>query len=154
AALQQQADRLQGGGLVTSLRAVQAALADQRSLAGAFRLAEGLVPALRQQSPHLAARLASCFYWAIITVGQPEACPRLGRVFGAPPDDATFTRLRALAYEGVHETEEAHKEWQKYEKWVTAHPAAWPPGQAERVRALVWSHMGGNAASQPDFDNP
>src|SRR5205814_323400 len=67
AALRKQADRLQGDALVEQLRAVQPALADQHSLARAFRLAEGMLPALRQRSPALAARLASCFYWAVIT---------------------------------------------------------------------------------------
>jgi tetratricopeptide (TPR) repeat protein len=153
AALRKQTDRLQGDGTVERLRAVQAALADQRSLAHAFRLAEGLLPALRRQAPALAERLAACFYWGIVTNGQPEDVPRYARVFGAPPDDPTFARLRALAFEGVHELEEAHKEWQKFEKSVAGHPQAWPPGQSDRVRALVWSHMGSNAAAVPDLDD-
>jgi tetratricopeptide (TPR) repeat protein len=152
AALRKQADRLQGDGLVEKLRVVQAALSDSNSLARAFRLAEGLVPVLRQQAPPLAARLAACYYWAIITNGQPEDVARYGRVFGPPPDDPTFARLRALAFEGVRELAEAHKEWQKFEKSVADHPGAWPPGQADRVRALVWNHMGSNAAVVPDLD--
>jgi tetratricopeptide (TPR) repeat protein len=154
AALLKQADRVQGDGTVEQLRAVRAALADPDSLTRAFRLAEGLLPHLRQQSPQLAARLAACYYWAAITNGSPDDVPRYGRVFGTPPDDPTFARLRALAFEGAHEFAEAHKEWQKFEKSVADHPGAWPTGQAERVRALVWSHMGSNAAAQPDFDNP
>ncbi len=153
AALRKQADRLQGDGLVERLRAVQAALTDPHSLARAFRLAEGMLPSLRQQSPQLAARLASCFYWAIITVGAPDDVPRYARVFGPPPDDPTFARLRALAYEGAHALAEAHREWQKFEKSVADHPGAWPPGQADRVRALVWNHMGANAAAVPDVDD-
>ena len=140
--------------MVERLRTVQAALGDQDSLARAFRLAEGLLPVLRQQSPQLAARLAACYYWAIITTGSPDDVPRYGKVFGAPPNDPGFSRLRALAFENVHELAEAHKEWQKFEKSVANHPEAWPTGQAQRVRALVWSHMGTNAAAQPDFDNP
>jgi tetratricopeptide (TPR) repeat protein len=154
AALRKQADRLQGDGLVEGLRRIQAALADQRSLANGFRQAEALLPALRRQSPALADRLAACFYWGIVTNGQPEDVPRYARVFGAPPDDPTFARLRALAYEGVRELEEAHKEWQKFEKSVADHPRAWPPGEADFVRALVWSHMGSNAAAAPDLDDP
>ncbi|HKI32423.1 MAG TPA: hypothetical protein VKA46_11185 [Gemmataceae bacterium] len=152
AALRKQADRLQGDGLVDSLRAVQAALSNPNSLAGAFRLAEGLVPALRQRSPQLAARLAACFYWGVISNGEPEDVPRYGRVFGAPPEDPNFARLRALALENAHDLEEAHKEWQKFEKSVGDHPGAWPAGQAQCVRALVWSHMGSNAAAVPDLD--
>jgi tetratricopeptide (TPR) repeat protein len=153
AALRKQADRLQGDGLVERLRAIQAALADQRSLAHAFRLAEGMLPRLRQQSPALAERLAACFYWGVISNGQPEDVPRYARVFGAPPDDPTFARLRALAFEGVHELQEAHKEWQKFEKSVADRPQSWPTGEADRVRALVWSHMGSNAAAVPDLDD-
>jgi len=153
AALRKQADRLQGEPVVDQLRALPKALADQHSLTYAFRLAEAVLPVLRQQSPQLAARLASCFYWAVITVGRPEDVPRYGRVFGAPPDDPNFARLRALAYEHVQELQEAHREWQAFEKSVAANPAAWPTGQRERVRALVWSHMGSNAAAQPDLED-
>jgi tetratricopeptide (TPR) repeat protein len=153
ATLRKQADRLQGDGLMEQLRAVQAALADPHSLARAFRLVEGILPALRQRSPALGARLTYCFYWAVITSGAPDDVPRYSRVFGAPPDDPTFARLRALAFEGAHELAEAHKEWQKFEKSVADHPAAWPRGQAHRVRALVWSHMGSNAAAVPDLDD-
>lgn len=153
-ALRKQADRLQGDGVVEGLRRIQAALADQRSFANAFRQAEGLLPALRQKSPPLADRLAACFYWGIVTTGQPEDVPRYSRVFGAPPDDPTFARLRALAYEGAQELEEAHKEWQKFEKSVADHPQGWPAGEADLIRALVWSHMGSNAAAVPDFDDP
>jgi tetratricopeptide (TPR) repeat protein len=154
AALRKQADRLQGDGTVEPLRALQAALADPNSLTRAFRLAEGLLPALRQQSPQLAARLAACYCWAVITNGSPDDVARYAKAFGSPPDDPTFARLRALAYENARELGEAHKEWQKFEKSVADHPGAWPAGQAERVRALVWSHMGSNAAAQPDLDDP
>jgi tetratricopeptide (TPR) repeat protein len=152
AVLRQQADRLQADHLVGQLRAIQATLSDARSLNNAFNLAMRLLPGMRQGSPHLAARLASCFYWAIITTGTPDDVPRYSRVFGPPPDDPAFARLRALAYEAAHELEQAHKEWQKFEKSVAAHPAAWPAGQAERVRALTWSHMGTNAAAVPDLE--
>ncbi len=152
AVLRQQADRLQGDALVAQLRTLQAALNDARSLANAFNLAMRLLPALGQRSPQLAARLATCFYWAILTTGTSDDVPRYSRVFGPPPDDPDLSRLRALAYEATHELEEAHKEWQKFEKSVAAHPAAWPAGQTGRVRALIWSHMGTNAASVPDFD--
>jgi tetratricopeptide (TPR) repeat protein len=152
AALRKQADRLQGDGQLDRLRSVQAALSDSNSLTRAFRLAEGMVPILRQQSPQLAARLASCYYWSIISIGKPDDVPRYNRVFGPPPDDPTFSRLRALAYEGAGAIADAHKEWQKFEKSVAEHANAWPTGQAERVRALVWSHMGSNAAAVPDLD--
>jgi tetratricopeptide (TPR) repeat protein len=152
AALRRQADRLLAADLVQRLRAVQAALTDPDSLARAFRLAEDLLPALRREGPALAARLAGCFYWAIITHGAPEDVPRYQRVFGPPPDDATFARLRALAYENAGEMQEAHKEWQSFERSLAASPA-WPGEQAGRARALVWKHMGSNAAAVPDLAN-
>src|SRR5262249_34826109 len=75
ALLRQQADRLQGDHLVGQLRAIQATLSDARSLTNAFNLAMRLLPGLRLGSPQLAARLASCFYWAIITSGTHDDVP-------------------------------------------------------------------------------
>src|SRR5205807_3740833 len=86
AGLQQQADRLQGQGLAPQLRAIQTALSGDGKFTQAFRMAENILPALQQQAPDLVARLASCFYWAIITGGAPEDVPRYLRVFGPPPD--------------------------------------------------------------------
>jgi tetratricopeptide (TPR) repeat protein len=150
--LQHQNDRLQGSGLVPGLRGIQAALASNHSLAPAFRQAENLLPSLRQQAPQLVPRLASCLYWAVIHPGTPEDVNRYQRVFGPPADDPHFARLRALAYEQAGELEEAHREWKQFEKDVAANPASWPGGQADQVRALVWCHMGRNAASVPDPD--
>jgi tetratricopeptide (TPR) repeat protein len=150
-ALQHQADRLQGSGLVQPLRAVQTALANERQLPQAFRLAEGLLPALRREAPALVPRLASCFYWAIISHGMPEDMGRYKRVFGAPADDPHLARLEALALEQRGAMAEAHRFWQEFEKSAAANPAAWPGEQANRVRALVWCHMGHNADSVPDL---
>ncbi len=162
-ALQRQADHLQGLEIVAKLRELQGALAGQTSLARAFRLAESVLPALRQHGGHLASRLAACFYWTVVTGGGPEDVPRYSRVFGAPPDDPALARLRALTCEHAGELAQAHEAWQQFEASVTAHPEAWPNGQAERVRALVWYHMGQNADSMldqveedydDDFDTP
>ncbi len=149
--LQQQADRLQTSGLVPQLRGLQATLANERQLPQAFRLAESLLPALRSQAPHLVPRLASVFYWMVIHAGRPEDVPRYQRVFGAPADDPKFSRLNALALEQRGQLAEAHKAWQEYEKEVADNPAAWPGYQAQRVRALIWQHMGNSAASVPDL---
>jgi tetratricopeptide (TPR) repeat protein len=151
-ALQKQADRLQGSGLVTALRPLQKALANEAELPQAFRMAENLLPALRQEAPQLVPRLAACYYWAIVEHGQPEDMTRYRRVFGAPADDPNFDRLEALVNEQMGQFDQAHKHWQHFEKWVAASPSVWPPGQAQRVRALVWSHMGQNAALVPDVD--
>jgi tetratricopeptide (TPR) repeat protein len=148
--LRQQADKLQGPGLAPSLRAVQAAMSNERQLPQAFRQAEGLLPALRREAPLLVPRLAACFYWAVISHGQPEDMNRFKRVFGTPADDPQLARLEALALEHRQDLQGAHKCWQRFEKSVADHPAAWPGEQAQRVRALVWCHMGLNAASVPD----
>src|SRR5262249_40945154 len=84
--------------------------------------------------------------------GTPEDIPRYQRVFGPPADDPQFHRLRALAYERFAEMEEAHHSWQQFEKSVADHPAAWPGEAGRRARALVWLHMGHNAASVPDAE--
>src|SRR5581483_10899777 len=46
-----------------------------------------------------------------------------------------------------------------FEKWLATNPPAWritsagdARGNADRVRAFVWCHMGRNAASIPDID--
>jgi tetratricopeptide (TPR) repeat protein len=148
--LRQQADRLQHSGLVQPLRALQAALANERQLPQAFRQAENLLPALRQQAPHLVPRLAGCFYWTVITNGRPEDVNRYQRVFGTPADDPQFYRLQALALERREQFADAHRAWQDFEKEVERTPAAWPGDQVKRVRALIWYHMGLNAAALPD----
>src|SRR5262245_5722368 len=149
ASLQQQADRLQNSGLVQPLRALQASLANEQKLSQSFRLAENLLPALRAQTPHLVPRLASCFYWTVIHAGRPEDVPRYERVFGPPADDPAFHRLHALAMEHREQLTDAHKAWQEFEKEVARSPKAWPGEQANRVRALIWHHMGTNAARVP-----
>jgi tetratricopeptide (TPR) repeat protein len=153
ASLQQKADRLQQSGLVQPLRAIQAALANEHQLPQAFRLAENSLAALRQQDPLLVPRLASCFYWAVVHTGVPEDMARYRRVFGAPADDPRMKRLDALACDHRHMLTDAHKAWQEFEKDVTDAPAAWPGDQARRVRALIWHHMGTNAAGIPDNDD-
>jgi tetratricopeptide (TPR) repeat protein len=148
-ALQRQLHHLEGPSLVQQLRQVRAALDNpEASLTPAFRQAEAVLPALRQQGPHLVPRLANCFYWAVVETG-PDDLTRYQRVFGIPADDPHFHRLRALANDRYHQLPEAHKAWQQYEKDLAAVAATWPPGHADRARALVWRHLGDNAASIP-----
>lgn len=149
--LQQQVDRLTGSSLVQGLRLIQASLAHEK-LAPAFRQAEQLLPALRAEAPQLVPRLASCFYWAVIRAGEEMDVPRYARLFGAPADDPQFARMSALALEERGQMDGAHRQWQRFEQSVAQNPAAWPAGQADRVRALVWAHMGRNAANVPDVD--
>src|SRR5262249_37068138 len=69
---QKRGARREAPGVVQPLRLIQSALAREGSLGEPFRQAENLVPALRLEAPHLVPRLAACFYWAIVTGGQPE----------------------------------------------------------------------------------
>ncbi|MBV9125851.1 MAG: hypothetical protein JO112_21070, partial [Planctomycetes bacterium] len=151
ARLQKWADRLQGS-VLQQLRSIQMALVQENQLPQAFRQMEGILPALRQEAPHLVPRLAACFYWTIVTNGQPEDMTRFRRVFGTFPDDPGLERLQALVYEHMHDLGNAHKHWQKFEESVKNNSGAWPPEQANHVRALIWTHMGHNAASVPDPD--
>jgi tetratricopeptide (TPR) repeat protein len=150
--LRKQADRLQDPTALHLLRQVQKALGNPDSLGQAFRLAQEAVASLRREAPHLVPRLAACFYWAVIHDGDPEDESRYQRVFGTPADDPQLARMKALALEAAREMEDAHREWQSFERSVATNPAAWPGGQAVLVRALVWKHMGMNAAAVPDFD--
>lgn len=154
--LQKQIDGLQGSTLLPQLRTLQATLARshvergyQRGMATALRQAEALLPALRQEAPRLVPRLATCFYWHILETG-PDDLLRYQRVFGPPPDDPHFYRLQALGYERADELDVAHHFWQQYEREIAAHPQKWPGDQAAHARALIWQHMGHNAASVPE----
>jgi tetratricopeptide (TPR) repeat protein len=148
-ALQKQLDRFQGSTLLSHLRTLRATLADKNKMPSAFRQAEALLPALRQEAPHLLPRLAACFYWAILETG-PDDVLRYQRVFGKPPDDPNFHRLYALGYEKAEDLGEAHLRWQQYEREIANHPEKWPGGQADHARALIWQRMGENAASLPE----
>lgn len=156
--LQRQADRLQGPSLIQSLRVVQAALANRDRLTEALRLAEGVLPALRQQTPTLVPRLATCFYWTIVEGGDSDDVTRFRRIFGAPADDPNLDRLHALLFEHINEPEQAYECWQRFEQTVAADPAPWaggtvdPTHAAHHVRALVWEHMGQLAAFAADSE--
>ena len=146
--LQGQYDRLQGSVLPQELRRLRKALEHQETLAGAFRQAEAVLPQLKQVAPQLVPRLASCYYWAATETG-PEDVARYQRVFGAPPNDPHFNRLHALAYDRARDVNRSHPYWQAYEKELADHPELFPAGQAVPARALIWLHMGQNAASIP-----
>jgi tetratricopeptide (TPR) repeat protein len=149
--LRKQADQLQAPPLIQPLRDIQAALSREQ-LPQAFRLAEGVLPLLRREAPQLVPRLASCYYWTIIHGGKPEDINRYRRVFGVPPDDPDFARLQALVMEQIPDMQQAQDFWKEFEQSVANNPAAWPGDQGRRVRALVWCHMGQNAAAVPDPD--
>ena len=72
--LRRQNDRLQGSGLVQSLRAVQSALHSE-DVKGAIRSAEQMLPALGREAPNCCRVWRPCFYWAIIHFGEPARHP-------------------------------------------------------------------------------
>lgn len=150
AALQKQADQLRGLGLLQPLRSIQAALARDDALDLAFRQAGTILPALRAEAPALVPRLASCFYWSVIMTGGPDCMPRLQRLFGSPPDDPHLHRLEAIAYDKSHDFAGAHDYWQRFENDLKANPAGWTAEEVTHARALLWCHMGHNAASIPN----
>jgi tetratricopeptide (TPR) repeat protein len=150
-ALRTQLDRLQGSPLAQQIRLLRAAFVHGDSLRPAFRQAEALLPELRRHYPHLVGRLASCFYWAISETG-PDDVPRYQRLFGPPPGDPNFHRLRALACDRAGDLKTAHQAWQDYDREIADHPDIWPYGQPERARAQIWLHMGMNADSVPSVD--
>lgn len=143
--LQEQADKLQGSGIVPMLRSLQEALVGH-SLQPALRVVERLLPTLRQQAPQLVTRLASCLYWTLISPGQTNNIPHYQRLFGPPAEDPNLDRLKALGFEQAGAIEDAHRHWQAYEKWLTTKPAVFPAEHVQPIRALVWVHMARNAA--------
>jgi tetratricopeptide (TPR) repeat protein len=147
AGLQKHLARLQATTLTLQLQSLRSALADSesRSFANAFRLVETLLPALRIEAPHLEKRLANVFYWAIMQTG-PDDALRYKRVFGLPRDDPGFYRIIALVNERS-DPPEAHKAWKSFEKDLADHADAWPAGQVDRARAMVWLRMARNAAN-------
>jgi tetratricopeptide (TPR) repeat protein len=147
-ALQRQFDQVQGSLALQQLRTLRGTFADPEHLGKALHQAEALLPALRAEAPQLVPRLANCFYWALLETG-PDDVPRYRRVFGAPPHDRDFHRLEAVACDKSCYFDDAHRAWQDYEKEVADNPDLWPEGQAQQVRALIWLHMGQNAAKVP-----
>jgi tetratricopeptide (TPR) repeat protein len=148
--LTSQLERLHGSGFAGTLRQAQKLLAGDNHMAQAFRQVEPVVAALKTENPHLVQRLAACFFWAIIDRGFPEDLQRYQRVFGGPPEDPRLWRLEALALEQRSDLHTAHEAWQKYERSLASYHGSLPAEHIQRMRAMVWQHMGHNAASLPD----
>jgi tetratricopeptide (TPR) repeat protein len=148
-----QLERLHGSGKTGPLRQVQLQLAGGKPLSQAFRQVESLVATWKVEAPHLVQRLAACFFWAIIDRGYPEDVQRYQRVFGAPPEDPHLSRLEALAMEHRMEFDGAHEAWQNYERGLASRLPTMPAEQVQRMRALIWQHMGHYAASAADDDD-
>src|SRR5262249_11779010 len=111
------------------------------------------LPIMRQQAPHLVAKLANCFYWEVIAQGEPEDSQRYLRMFGRPADDPKFSRMGALVTESLPAYIDAHALWQDYEKEIAANTPLGPGLENDRARAMVWARMGQNALKQDDVVN-
>jgi tetratricopeptide (TPR) repeat protein len=140
--LQRRGDRLIGG-LAPALHELQRLLA-RTQLDDAFRRATALIPTLKRDLPEAVHCIAACFRSAIIARGDDDDVDRYRRLFGAPADDPTLARLRALLHEERHLWPPAHAAWQRFDESVADNPA-WPKADRDRVRALVWCRMGHNA---------
>lgn len=149
--LQRAADRVQSSALITALRALQTLLSSDHDLGPAFRQAEILLPSLRQQAPHLAPRLAHCFYWAIVHHGLPNDMGRYTRLFGRPADDPKLTRMQALVLEQQGDWDQANEAWKDHEQDVIE-SSLWPADHKPLARALLWKRMGDNAAHHEEAD--
>jgi len=148
AQLTRQYDQLQANPEAISLRDLRADFGNPDAAPRVYRAVEQLLPRLKQEAPHLVARLARCFYWSLVETG-PDDITRYKRVFGAPPDDRNLHRLQATAYQRHGSFLSAHDHWLKYEQEIAAHPEVWPGEQAKLARALVWLQMAQNAALVP-----
>src|SRR5262249_21264991 len=97
--LQSQIERLQPSPLLPDLRKIQSQFLHHANHTTAFREAEKVLPAIRQQAPELLPRLANVFYWQIIDHGHPKDIGRYEHIFGRPADDPHYHRMRSLALE-------------------------------------------------------
>ena len=148
AALRKQADRLQGdAGAWSGCGRSRRRWPTRTRWPTAFRLAEGLLPLLRQQSPALADAPGLLL---LLDASSPPAAGRRAALrpgVRRPPDDPTFAPAARPGLRGAsRSSQEAHKEWQTFEKSVADHPRAWPP---DRPTASVPSSGATWAAMPP-----
>lgn len=139
--LNRQRAELQPSPIRDKLESIKADIGDTGRLPRAFNTAESIRKQLKNEAPSLFDRLAHCFYWAIISHGSPEDLKRYRRVFGTPPDDPELTRLEATALEVRGQERDAQECWGEFEKSI-AGSAYWPQEQKNRIRSMVWNHMG------------
>lgn len=146
--LARQLSWLNNNQFTSHLKALQQALEDPERLATAFRIAEQLLPLVRDRYPKFVERLARQFYLLILQHG-PEEITRYRRVFGYPPHDPDFVHLEAVALTKEGQFAEANKRWQNFDSWIAKNPYGWPDDQVRLARALIWQQMGENAAMIP-----
>jgi hypothetical protein len=151
-ALRRQFDSLaEPDALTVALRNLHQGIARQRSLARHFAAVQKQQADLRALPPDLLDRLARSLYWALMPAPDEERL-RFKRTFPVPREDPKFLRLAALAQERNDDPYSAIELWQAYEKQVAGDATLWGP-DSQRVRALLWVHMG-QLASIPPEDLP
>jgi hypothetical protein len=135
-------EKLNGIGIVESLREIAKQLGRDRPLKPALRAAGEAEPLLKRHLPHLLPRLAACLQQAIIRQGEPEDLAAFRRLFVPAADDPSFFKLQARIAEEIEQIDVAVRNWTAYESWLAAKPAGWPESLLRRVRAHIWHHMG------------
>jgi tetratricopeptide (TPR) repeat protein len=135
---------LNATGITGGFREIAKHLGREKPLTPVFGLAESLLPKLKKDAPGLVGKLAKCLYHAIIGQGQPEDLARYRKLFGPLADDPNFFRLQARIAEEIGRIGISNQNWIKYEEWLAAKPAGWPEPLLNRVRAMIWHHMGTN----------
>ncbi len=131
--------------ILSGLRDLQRSLGAGNGLPRALKQIPSLIGLLRMNFPQQAQKLANCVYWMILQEGEASDLDRYERLFGKPPDDPEFYRMRAFVMEGLNSFEEAHHFWKKYADWIEASPQRWPGEQGCRARAMILMRMGDNA---------
>jgi len=144
--LREVADKLQGPTLTAQLRKIRACMGVEDKLAEAFRLMNHLMPVVKQQAPALLPRLANVFHWEVIQNGKPDDLDRYRRTFGPTAEDPNLLRLEALALESHGLIADANQFWKRFDTEIVHNPAWGDRAQINKVRSLIWCHMGNNAA--------
>ena len=83
-----------GHPMLHGLRELQKLLGTPETLPRALNQVPSLLGMLKMSFPHLVPKLGNCFYWLIVQGGQPNDLDRYEKLFGRPPDDPEFFRLR------------------------------------------------------------
>ena len=143
-----QYQRLATGGLAGQLRSLRPELAGRTGLAKALKLAEGLLPRLKETHPALVPKLIHVFYHTLLKRGEPGDLDRFVKVFGRVPDDPSFFKLSAQIFEGIDDLGQALQMWASYVDWCEG-AAKWPPLLKKQAVAIIYRTMAGIAR---DFD--
>lgn len=139
-----------------ALEDVQQALR-QDDLITAFDHAEALKKILPADQQTVWERLALALYWQMPRLADEDDIDTYVAIFGAPADDPSLHRLRALTAEHDELFAAAQEHWAAYQNDLAKHRIIQPPEDRDLARSLVWFRMGELAdrqASSPPGDFP